>query len=68
MAVKDNPKDKAHTCPFCEEEIAEAAFPYCEACQVKLLRCPQCQEAIPRNVEKCPYCGTDTRRVVKGGG
>jgi primosomal protein N' len=68
MAVNDNPKDKVHSCPFCDEEIAEAAFPYCEACQVKLLRCPQCHEAIPRTAEKCPYCGSDTSKVVNRGG
>jgi len=68
MAVKNNPEDKVHTCPFCEEDIAEAAFPYCEACQVKLLRCPQCREPIPRTVEKCPHCGADTRKRVNRGG
>jgi endogenous inhibitor of DNA gyrase (YacG/DUF329 family) len=64
MAVNDKSKDKVHTCPYCDEEIAEAAFPYCEACQVKLLRCPQCREAVPRDAEKCPYCGADVRRIV----
>ena len=28
-------KDKTHTCPYCDAEIAEAAFPYCEACSIK---------------------------------
>ena len=68
MAGQKETKDKVHTCPFCEEDIAEAAFPYCEACQVKLLRCPQCREPIPRTVEKCPHCGADTRKRVNRGG
>ena len=67
MALKESPKDKVHTCPFCDEEIAEAAFPYCEACQVKLARCPQCQAAIPRDAAKCPNCGTDVRRTGNRG-
>ncbi len=28
-------QDKAHTCPYCDKEIAEASFPYCEACSVQ---------------------------------
>ena len=34
-AVKTEAKDKTHTCPYCDEEIAEASFPYCQACSVK---------------------------------
>ena len=34
-ADKNITKDQTHTCPYCDEEIAEAAFPYCEACAVK---------------------------------
>jgi hypothetical protein len=48
-----------HTCPFCDAEIAEAAFPYCEACKVKAPVCPECGEAIPSGVEKCPECGCE---------
>jgi nitrogen fixation protein NifU and related proteins len=33
-AVKNAAKDKVHTCPYCDDDIAEAAFPYCEACSV----------------------------------
>ena len=68
MAEQNKAKDKVHTCPFCDEEIAEAAFPYCEACQVRLTYCPQCHEPLPRGAEKCPYCGSDTRRTVRRGG
>ncbi|MGD1117933.1 MAG: Fe-S cluster assembly scaffold protein NifU [Dehalococcoidales bacterium] len=31
-------KDNTHTCPFCDEEIAEAEFPYCQACQVDITK------------------------------
>lgn len=50
-----------HTCPFCDDEIAEAAFPYCEACEVKTLHCPKCQSPVPRDEKKCPNCGVDMK-------
>lgn len=68
MAVKDNTQKKPHFCPYCDEAIAEAAFPYCEACGLKVLRCPKCGLTIPRDKEKCPHCGADIRKTVAGGG
>jgi nitrogen fixation protein NifU and related proteins len=32
---QDTAKNEAHSCPYCEEEIADAAFPYCQACTIK---------------------------------
>jgi predicted amidophosphoribosyltransferase len=66
MTLKYDPKDKPHACPYCDEEIAEAAFPYCEACGLKVLRCPSCQMPIRRNTEKCPTCGAEVREICKG--
>jgi len=54
-------------CPFCDEEIAEAAFPYCEACSLKVLHCPKCGLALPRDKETCPHCGADIRKSVAKG-
>jgi len=59
---------KVHTCPFCDEAIAEAAFPYCEACGLKVLYCPDCGAAVPRDREKCPYCSADLKNVKTKGG
>ena len=56
-----------HSCPFCDEEIAEAAFPYCEACSVNMLHCPNCESSVPRNTEECPHCGTDIRKEASKG-
>jgi hypothetical protein len=50
---------KVHTCPFCDAEIAEAAFPYCEACKVKVPTCPECGKVVTRDVKKCPECGCE---------
>ena len=68
MAVKNNAKDKAHTCPYCDEAIAEAAFPYCQACGLKVLRCPACEMVVPKDTRKCPHCGADIKKTIAGGG
>jgi len=31
-------KDQAHTCPYCDEEIGDASFPYCQACKVDVTK------------------------------
>ncbi len=46
-----------HSCPYCDEEIGEATFPYCQACEVKLIPCPKCKKPVKQDVKKCPYCG-----------
>jgi hypothetical protein len=33
-------------CPYCDEEIAEATFPYCQACEVEVFHCPKCQKPV----------------------
>ena len=64
MAEKS--KSEKRFCPFCDEEIAEAAFPYCEACGLNALRCPKCGLTMPRESVKCPHCGADIRSAAKG--
>ena len=55
-------------CPYCEAEIVEAAFPYCQACKVEIFYCPKCRQAIPRDKQLCPHCGADIKgEVTKGG-
>jgi len=68
MTGKNQTTGEKRFCPYCDEEIAEAAFPYCEACSVKVLRCPKCQLPVPRDKEKCPHCGADIRKTVAKGG
>ena len=48
---------ESRVCPFCEADIAEAAFPYCEACKVEVFTCPKCHKVVPRDKKKCPHCG-----------
>ena len=48
-------------CPYCDTEMAQAALPYCQACEVEVLYCPTCREAIPQDKQVCPHCGYDVR-------
>lgn len=54
---KCQPTGEKRFCPYCDAEIAEAAFPYCEACEVTITYCPECQKPVPRGKTTCPACG-----------
>ena len=66
MAKKTNPIKEPRRCPFCDEAIAEAAFPYCEACEVTILYCPECQKPVPKGKKACPTCGAEPKLKAKG--
>lgn len=67
MAEKrSQPLKKPRYCPYCDEEIAEASFPYCESCQIEVFSCPECHETVPRDKQVCPHCGADIRAAAKG--
>jgi len=61
MTANSEPVKEAHYCPYCDEEMAEAAFPYCQVCKVSVFYCPQCRRPLPRTSRSCPYCGADIR-------
>ncbi len=48
-------------CPYCDEEITEAAFPYCKTCEVTIFYCPQCRKPVSRNKKVCPHCEAEIR-------
>ena len=48
-------------CPYCDEEIAEASFPTCQACEVEVFYCPRCRKPIPRENKVCPHCGAEIK-------
>ena len=54
-------KKEHRFCPFCDEEILEASFPFCKACQVTMLHCPVCHKSLPRDNEVCPHCGAEIK-------
>ncbi len=62
MANKREPVKQPRYCPYCDAEIAEAAFPYCQACEVEIFYCPECQKPLSRDNEVCPNCGANIRR------
>ena len=48
-------------CPYCDEEIKAANFPYCQVCQVTIFYGPQCRQPVPRGKRNCPHCGTEIK-------
>ncbi len=50
-----------HICPYCDKEIAEASFPFCQACQTTVFYCPQCRKPVPRDNKTCPHCGAELK-------
>lgn len=59
MAEKCEQTKGGRSCPYCDEEIAEAAFPYCEACGKEIISCPSCKEPVSNDAKVCPNCGVD---------
>jgi hypothetical protein len=59
MKRSEEPKEKERkcVCPYCEEEILMAGFPYCQPCGVTLRYCSRCRIAVVREAEVCPQCG-----------
>ena len=54
-------KGKHLFCPYCDEEIMNADLPYCQACQITIFYCPECQEPLPRDIRVCPKCGAEIK-------
>ena len=61
MGGEHKPEKKYHFCPYCDEEIAEVAWPYCGACEVDVFYCPECRDPVPRDNRVCPHCGVEIK-------
>ena len=48
---------KKRLCPYCDDEIGEASFPYCKACEVDVFYCPECRKPVSTDKKLCPECG-----------
>jgi len=59
--AKQEKKQEHLSCPYCDEEIMQAAFPYCRTCQVTLFFCPECRKPLPRENRVCPHCGAEIK-------
>ena len=65
MMAAEHKAEKEHRfCPYCDEEVAEASWPYCDACNVDISYCPKCRKPVPRDKRICPHCGAE----IKGEG
>ncbi len=61
MEAEHKPEKEHRSCPYCDEEIAEASFPYCDACGVTVFYCPKCRKPLPRDNKVCPHCGAEIK-------
>ena len=59
MKRSEEPKEKERRClcPYCEEEILTAVFPYCQPCGMTLRYCIKCHIVVVREATVCPQCG-----------
>ncbi len=57
--MKEQPK--RHVCPFCEDEIAEAAYPFCQTCRITLQKCSACGKPLAKDTTRCPACGASIK-------
>ena len=51
----------AHCCPYCDEEIRAAALPWCQACGLTVIYCPECRKPVPKDNKSCSHCGAEVQ-------
>lgn len=61
MAENNKTVKKHLRCPYCDDDIAELQYPYCQACKLEVNKCPECGKAITAKDEKCPACGASLK-------
>jgi predicted amidophosphoribosyltransferase len=61
VTTKRKVKKEHLSCPYCDREIMQANFPYCQACQVTIFYCPGCGKPVPRDKRLCPHCGAEIK-------
>lgn len=51
-------KEERCLCPYCEVELIEAHFPFCQACGATVRYCVKCHiTVLDKEAESCPKCG-----------
>lgn len=48
-------------CPYCDQDIAELQYPYCQACEIEVFYCPKCHKTVPRENRFCTECGAEIK-------
>jgi len=61
MGTEDKLEKGCHSCPYCDDEIAEASLPYRQACEVTEFHCPKCRKPVSRDKQVCPECGAEIK-------
>jgi len=61
MGAERKPEKEHCCCPYCDVEIMEVLFPYCQACGVTIFYCPECRKPLPRENRICPHCGAEIK-------
>lgn len=59
MEEKREGKTVICRCPYCEAEVEAAVdMPaFCQPCQIIIITCINCGEAVRKGTEECPHCG-----------
>ena len=59
MHAKHNEtEERTCHCPYCDHEIDDTCYPFCDGCGIKLFICPDCKKPFPKEMGICPNCGT----------
>jgi RNA polymerase subunit RPABC4/transcription elongation factor Spt4 len=61
MGTEQKKEKERRFCPYCDAEITEELFPYCQVCEVTIFYCPKCRKPMPRDNRVCPNCGADIK-------
>ncbi len=61
MGAEQKPEKESRFCPYCDEEIVEISFPYCQACGITVFCCPECRKPVSRDKKECPHCGAEIK-------
>ena len=61
MGAESKSEKERRSCPYCDEEIVEISFPYCQACGLTVFYCPKCRKSVSRDKKVCPHCGAEIK-------
>ncbi len=61
MGAEQKPEKERRFCPYCEEEVMETPFPYCQACGLAVFYCPKCRKPVSRYKKVCSHCGAEIK-------
>jgi predicted amidophosphoribosyltransferase len=62
MTEESGKTEKKHLfCPYCDKDISELQYPYCDVCKIEVFYCPECRQPVPRENRTCPKCGAEIK-------